>query len=157
MYNTWAANAISELLQDRGRSYFVPEEIRERLIWLVDNVAISKDTFYDDALKQVELGTALSFLQGFFSEAVEEAQTNLDRMRGAYINKNKFTEEYTKTGKPVTKSDTLLDAEMATDEKFMKARLDLAAKKRFQTIADRMLWALKDRALLIDLFARKDR
>lgn len=157
MFTTWAANAVTELLQDRDRSYFVPEEIRERLVWLVDNVAIAKDTFYDDALKQVELGTTLAFLQGFFNEAVEEAQTNLDRMRGSYINKNKFTDEFTKTGKPVTKSDTLLDAEMATDEKFVKARLDLAAKKRFQTITDRVLWALKDRALLIDLFARKDR
>lgn len=157
MFNTWAANAITELLQERDKSYFIPEEIRERLVWLVDNVAIAKESFYDDALKQVELSTALAFLQGFFSEAVEEAQTNLDRMRGSYINKNKFTDDFTKTGKPVTKSDTLLDAEMATDEKFVKARLDLAAKKRFQTITERMLWALKDRALLIDLFARKDR
>ena len=157
MFSTWTANAVSELLQDRDRSYFVPDELRERLVWLIDNVAVSRDSFYDDALRQVDLDTTLAFLAGFFSEAVEQAQLNYDRMRGAYINKNKYSDEYTKTGKPVSKSDTLLEAEMDADERFVKARLDLSAKKRFQVLVDRMLWALKDRSLIIDLFARKDR
>lgn len=157
MFSTWTANAVSELLSDREKSYFIPDEIRERLVWMIENAPVSREGFYEDALRQIDLDTTLAFLAGFFTEVVEQAQLNYDRMRGLYINKNKYTDEFTKTGKPVTKSDTLLDAEMAADEKFVKARLDLAAKKRFQTLVDRMLWAMKDRSILIDLFARKDR
>lgn len=157
MFSTWVANATNEILADRERSYFVPDEIRERLLWVLDNISVTKDNFYDDALRQTELDTAVGFLSGFFSEVVDEAVVNFDRMRGMYINRNKFGDEYTKTGKPVTKSDALLDAEMSADEKFVKARIDLAHKKRFHSMVERLSWALKDRSMILDIFARKDR